>query len=172
MGTPAGKAGFLTACYILLVPILGLFLKKKCGWNIWVGIGLTVVGLYLLCMTESLSFQASDLMVLLCALLFAIHILVIDYFSPLVDGVRMSCIQFLVCGVLCGYGAFRSGNAALDRESAEWFCLDCNFICGCSVLWRRIYPADCRTERTEPYGSVHAYESGICVLGDSRMADP
>lgn len=100
MGTPAGKAGFLTACYILLVPILGLFLKKKCGWNIWVGIGLTVVGLYLLCMTESLSFQASDLMVLLCALLFAIHILVIDYFSPLVDGVRMSCIQFLVCGVL------------------------------------------------------------------------
>lgn len=100
MGTSAGKAGFLTACYILLVPILSLFLKKKCGWNIWVGMGITVVGLYLLCMTDSLRFQASDLMVLLCALLFAIHILVIDYFSPLVDGVRLSCIQFLVCGIL------------------------------------------------------------------------
>ena len=100
MGTPAGKAGFLTACYILLVPILGLFLKKKCGWNIWVGIGLTVVGLYLLCMTESLSFQASDLMVLLCALLFAIHILVIDYFSPKADGVVISCVQFFTAGVL------------------------------------------------------------------------
>ncbi len=100
MGTPAGKAGFLTACYILLVPILGLFLKKKCGWNIWVGIVIAVVGLYLLCMSGSLTFQSSDLMVLACALLFAIHILVIDHFSPLVDGVRMSCIQFWVCGIL------------------------------------------------------------------------
>lgn len=100
MGTSAGKAGFLTACYILLVPILSLFLKKKCGWNIWVGMGISVIGLYLLCMTDSLRFQASDLMVLLCALLFAVHILVIDYFSPLVDGVRLSCIQFLVCGIL------------------------------------------------------------------------
>ena len=64
MGTPAGKAGFLTACYILLVPILSLFLKKKCGWNIWLGIVIAVVGLYLLCMSSSLSFQSSDLMVL------------------------------------------------------------------------------------------------------------
>lgn len=80
-GTPAGKAGFLTACYILLVPILGLFLKKKCGWNIWLGMVITIVGLYLLCMTAgSLSFQNSDLFVLLCAFLFAIHILVIDHF--------------------------------------------------------------------------------------------
>lgn len=100
LGTSAGKAGFLTACYILLVPILGLFLKKKCGWNIWIGMLMTVVGLYMLCMTDKLSFQLSDLIVLLCALLFAVHILVIDYFSPLVDGVRMSCIQFFVCGVL------------------------------------------------------------------------
>lgn len=99
-GTSAGKAGFLTACYIILVPILGLFLKKKCGWNIWIGVGLTVVGLYLLCMNGSLKFQTSDILVLACALVFAMHILVIDHFSPLVDGVRMSCIQFLVCGLI------------------------------------------------------------------------
>lgn len=106
-GTPAGKAGFLTACYILLVPILGLFLKKKCGWNIWLGMVITIVGLYLLCMTAgSLSFQTSDLIVLLCALLFAVHILVIDHFSPLVDGVRMSCIQFLVAGVFSAFPMF------------------------------------------------------------------
>lgn len=98
-GTPAGKAGFLTACYILLVPVFGLFLKKKCGWNIWAGIVIAVAGLYLLCMTDSISFQTSDLYVLACAVLFALHILVIDHFSPLVDGVRMSCIQFLVCGI-------------------------------------------------------------------------
>lgn len=99
-GTSAGKAGFLTACYIILVPILGIFLKKKCYWNVWIGVGLTVAGLYLLCMNGDLKFQKSDLFVLLCALVFAMHILVIDHFSPLVDGVRMSCIQFLVCGVL------------------------------------------------------------------------
>lgn len=99
-GTSAGKAGFITACYIILVPILSIFLKKKCGWNIWVGVGLTVIGLYLLCMTGSLKLQLSDVLVLLCAVVFAMHILVIDHFSPLVDGVRMSCIQFLVCGIL------------------------------------------------------------------------
>lgn len=100
LGTPAGKAGFLTACYILLVPVLGLFLKKKCGVRVWVGIAITLVGLYLLCMSETLRLQSSDLLLLACALLFAVHILVIDYFSPRVDGVRMSCIQFFVCGVL------------------------------------------------------------------------
>ncbi len=100
LGTPAGKAGFLTACYILLVPVLGLFLKKKCGVRVWVGIAITLVGLYLLCMSETLRLQSSDLLLLACALLFAVHILVIDYFSPRVDGVRMSCIQFLVCGIL------------------------------------------------------------------------
>lgn len=100
LGTPAGKAGFLTACYILLVPVLGLFLRKKCGVRVWAGIAITLVGLYLLCMSETLRLQSSDLLLLACALLFAVHILVIDYFSPRVDGVRMSCIQFLVCGIL------------------------------------------------------------------------
>lgn len=100
LGTPAGKAGFLTACYILLVPVLGLFLKKKCGVKVWVGIAITLIGLYLLCMSETLRLQRSDLLLLVCALLFAVHILVVDYFSPQVDGVRMSCIQFFVCGIL------------------------------------------------------------------------
>lgn len=102
LGTPAGKAGFLTACYIILVPIVSLFLKKKCTWNVWIGVLLTVIGLYLLCMSGSFSLQFSDILLLLCALGFCFHILVIDHFSPLVDGVRMSCIQFLVSGLLSG----------------------------------------------------------------------
>lgn len=106
MGTAAGKAGFLTACYILIVPVLGLFLKKKCDWNIWLGMGITIVGLYLLCMTDSFRFQTGDLLIFLCAVLFAMHILVIDYFSPRVDGVRMSCIQFLVCGIISSIPVF------------------------------------------------------------------
>lgn len=97
-GTTAGKAGFLTACYILLVPVFGIFFKKKCGWNVWVSILVAVVGLYFLCLTDGISFQLSDGLVLLCAVCFSVHIMVVDHFSPLVDGVRMACIQFFVCG--------------------------------------------------------------------------
>lgn len=100
LGSGAGKAGFLTACYILLVPILGLFLKKKCGINVWIGVLLTLTGLYLLCMNGSLSLQLSDVLLLLCALCFAVQILLVDHFSPLVDGVRLSSIQFLTCGII------------------------------------------------------------------------
>lgn len=100
MGASAGKAGFLTACYILIVPVLGIFLKKKCSINVWLGIVIAMIGLYLLCIHGDFSIQFSDILLLLCAFLFAVHILVIDYFTPLVDGVRMSCIQFFVCGAL------------------------------------------------------------------------
>lgn len=98
-GTTAGKAGFLTACYILLVPVLGIFFGKKCRWNVWVSILVAVAGLYFLCLTDGFSLQLSDGLVLLCAVCFSVHIMVVDHFSPLVDGVRMSCIQFFVCGV-------------------------------------------------------------------------
>ena len=98
--TTVGKAGFITACYIVLVPIFGMFLGKKTGIGVWISVVLAVIGLYLLCMTDSLSFGKGDLFVLGCAVLFAGHILVIDYFTVLVDGVRMSCIQFLVSGII------------------------------------------------------------------------
>ncbi|MDD6616742.1 MAG: DMT family transporter [Lachnospiraceae bacterium] len=100
--TSVGKAGFITAMYIVLVPVLGVFLKKKIGLKVWISVALAVVGLYLLCITEGFSVGLGDLLVLLCAFVFAVHILVIDYFSPKTDGVRLSCIQFLVCGVLSG----------------------------------------------------------------------
>ena len=98
--TTVGKAGFITALYIVLVPIFGIFLKKKAGIKIWISVAIFVAGLYLLCMTEKLTISKGDCLVLLCAVVFSIHILVIDYFSPKVDGVRMSCIQFLVTGIL------------------------------------------------------------------------
>lgn len=108
LGASAGKAGFLTACYILLVPILGIFLKKKCGFNIWIGVALTLIGLYLLCFDDSMTFKTADLLLLACAFFFALHILVIDYFSPKVDGIKLSCIQFFVCGILSAIPMFTS----------------------------------------------------------------
>lgn len=98
--TTAGKAGFITALYIVLVPILGVFIGRKIRPIIWLCVALSVAGLYLLCMTGSFSLSKGDLLVLLCALAFAVHILVIDYFSPKTDGVKLSCIQFFVCGII------------------------------------------------------------------------
>lgn len=100
MYTTVGKAGFITTLYIVIVPIIGVFLGKKAGKKIWTGAGLAAVGMYLLCMSERLTLGRGDTYVFICAVLFSIHILVIDYFSPKVDGVELSCIQFLTAGVI------------------------------------------------------------------------
>lgn len=101
--TTVGKAGFITALYVVIVPIMGLFFKKKVSIVVWICVVLSVVGLYLLCMTEgSMTLAYGDFLVLICAILFSVHIMVIDYFSPKGDGVIMSCIQFFVCGLLSG----------------------------------------------------------------------
>ena len=118
--TTVGKAGFITAMYIVLVPILGIFLKRRAGIKVWISVFLAVAGLYLLCMTEKLSLGKGDALVLLCALVFAIHILVIDHFSPKVDGVKLSCIQFLVCGVLSAIPMFLFEKPELGAICSAW----------------------------------------------------
>ncbi len=99
--TSVGKAGFITAMYIVIVPILGIFLRKGSRALTWISVALAAAGLYLLCMTQSLTLNTSDILLLLCAFCFAVHIMLIDHFSPRVDGVRMACLQFLVCGIIC-----------------------------------------------------------------------
>lgn len=98
--TTVGKAGFITALYIIVVPFFSLFLGKKLSPKIGISVVLAVIGLYLLCMTGSFSLGKGDLLVCACACVFALHILVIDHYSPLVDGVKMSCIQFFTCALL------------------------------------------------------------------------
>ena len=102
--TTVGKAGFITALYIVLVPVFGIFIGKKLTGKLVSAILLSVVGLYLLCMTGSFSLQSGDIMIMLCALAFTFHILIVDYYAPKGDGVLISCIQFLVCGVICCIG--------------------------------------------------------------------
>ena len=99
--TTAGKAGFITALYIVIVPLMGVFIKKKIPRIIWLCVAIAVAGFYLLCVKEGFSVGTGDLLVLCCAFFFSIHIMVIDHFTAgKVDGVRMSCVQFLVAGVL------------------------------------------------------------------------
>ena len=102
MYTSVGKAGFITALYIILVPIIGIPLKRKASGIIWISAVIAVIGMYLLCVNEGFSISFGDVLVLICALLFSGHILAVDYFSPYVNGVKLSCIQFFTCGILSG----------------------------------------------------------------------
>lgn len=98
--TTVGNAGFITAMYILLVPLLGLFFGKKVGSRLWICIGMAIVALYLLSIKDGFHISRGDLLMLACALAFSVHILLVDHFSPKVDGVQLSCIQFFVAGLL------------------------------------------------------------------------
>lgn len=99
--TTAGKAGFITALYIVIVPLMGVFIKKKVPGITWLCVAIAVAGFYLLCVKEGFSVSTGDLLVLCCAFFFSIHIMIIDHFGgEKVDGVRMSCVQFLVAGGL------------------------------------------------------------------------
>ena len=104
--TNVGKAGFITACYTVIVPVLGLAVGRRSPRSVWLGIAVAVAGFFSLSLMDGivsgqgLGLGLSDLLLLLCAVMFSVHILVIDRFSPRADGVRLSCIQFFVCGVL------------------------------------------------------------------------
>ena len=99
-GTDAGKAGFITALYVVLVPVFGLFFKRKVSLPVWIAVVCSVVALYLLCIKGDFSLAAGDLLILVCAVCFAVHILVIDHFTAYCDGVKLSCLQFLFAGII------------------------------------------------------------------------
>ena len=99
-GTNAGKAAFITALYVILVPIYALPLGKRAPINVWLSVAVAVVGFYFLCITEELSLVTADVFVIICALVFPLHILSVDHFSPKCDGIRMSLVQFSVCTVI------------------------------------------------------------------------
>lgn len=111
--TTVGKAGFITTLYIIFVPLFGLFLGKRIAGRVWMGAGLAAAGMYMLCMTESLSLTPGDFLVFAGAVLFALHILVIDYYSPRTEGVILSFIQLFVCGAGCLTLAFLFENPSL-----------------------------------------------------------
>ncbi len=98
----SGKGAFITALYIIFAPVIGIFLGKKSSFNVWMGVALGVLGMYLLCMKGEASFGYADRMIFYCSLLFSGQIIVIDHFSEKVDGIKMSCVQFMTCSLLSG----------------------------------------------------------------------
>lgn len=98
--TTVGNAGFITSMYIIFVPVFSVFLGKKVPAKIWGCILVAVVGIYLLSVSETLEFAKGDAFVALCAVVFAIHIMVVDYFVKDLDSMELSCVQFLVSAII------------------------------------------------------------------------
>ena len=117
-GTEPGKAGFITALYILLVPVFSLFIGKKIRPVIWGCVALSVAALYLLCVKEDNSTVPADLFVLFCAVLYAVHILVIDKVAPDIDGVKLSAMQFFVAGIICIIPALLFEDSTMESIKA------------------------------------------------------
>lgn len=109
-GTDAGKAGFITALYMVLVPLFGLLLGKKCGWNIYLAALLAVLALYLLCIQKDLTVVQSDLWVFFAPFLFCAQILLIDHYAPEVDCVKLSFVQFVSAFVVSALGGLILGE--------------------------------------------------------------
>ena len=167
--TTAGKAGFITALYIVLVPLLGIFLGKKIRPVVWGGVVLAIVGLYLLCVGEDFTVNKGDMLVLLCSFAFTIHIAFVDKVSQQIDGVVISCIQLFVCG-------FISIPGMLLWEEIDWsLIMQCIIpilyagVLSCGVAYTLQIVAQKYTEPTVAsmimsLESVFALLSGMVIL--------
>ena len=118
--TAAGKAGFITAMYIVLVPILGIFLHKKPPITSWIGVVLAVIGLYLLSCVGVSQVNIGDVYLLGCALGYAVQITLVDQMGSAVDGLRLNCVQSLFCGIFSGTVMFLTEEPVLSNILACW----------------------------------------------------
>ncbi len=178
--TTAGKAGFITALYVVIVPIFGLFLKKKVRPVIWLCVAASAAGLYLLCIPAGGGFghlNKGDIIMPFCAILFAVHILIIDHFSPKVDGVKLSCIQFFVAGILsiCFIWVDPLLGFALPTIQtllASWLPILYSGVLSCGVAYTFQVIAQADTDPTIAsmilcLESVFAVLAGMVILGEA-----
>ena len=134
--TTAGKAGFITALYIVIVPLLSLFLGKRPPARSWLYIAAAAVGFWLLCIKEGFSLSSGDLLVLVCAFIFAAHIIVIDRFNAMkTDGILMSCIQFFTAGLLMLVCMFIFETPELSSVIAAKYTILYTGIMSCGVAY-------------------------------------
>lgn len=115
-----GKSGFLTTLYILMVPIIGLFLKKKVKPVLWLCIAIALCGMYFLCVTETGRITVGDALLILCAFLFAVQIMIVDHFVQTVDGVRLSLVQFAVTAVISTICMFAFESPDIEAIKSAW----------------------------------------------------
>lgn len=169
--TTAGKAGFITALYILIVPLIRILLGEKAGIRVWTGVGLALAGMYFLCIRTGFSISTGDSFVVLCAVVFSVHILVIDHYAPKVDGVCMSCIQFFVSGLVCAVPMFLYERPQLSALIGAWMPLAYAGVLSCGVAYTLQVVAQKNTDPTIAslilsMESVFSALTGWIILGE------
>lgn len=172
--TTAGKSGFITSLYCIIVPIISIFLGKRVRKIIWLCALIGIFGLYLLTMKpdEGFHIQKGDFFVLLCAFAFAIHIMIIDYFSPKTDGVKLSCIQFLVSGGIGIICMFIFETPHLASILASWFPILYAGVLSCGIAYTLQIVAQADADPSEAslilcLESVFSVITGAIMLGES-----
>ena len=170
--TSAGKAGFITALYVIFVPLCRLFAGKRPGKLLWGSVALAAVGMYLLCMDGSWALSKGDVLVLLGAFGFTAHILIIDHFSQKVDGVRMSCIQFFVAGALSLVCMFLFETPSVPAILSAWAPILYAGLLSCGVAYTLQVVAQKDTDPTVAslilcLESVFAVLFGWLLLGET-----
>ncbi len=172
-GRNAGKAGFITACYLILVPVIGSFFGKKCGMHIWIAVVVAMGGIWLLSVTGSEGLAWTDILLLLSALSFAVQILLIDSFVTDVDGVRMAALQFLVCGILSAIPMFilESGKWSAGGQAfavflapGAWVSILYAGVFSCGVAYTLQIVGQKNVQPTLA-SLLMSFESVFCVLG-------
>lgn len=133
--TSPGKSAFITALYMVIIPIVGLFCGKKLRPVIALSVVIATVGLYMICVDSSSGINKGDIITLACSFLFTAHILVIDHFSPKVDGVKLSCIQFFVCGLINITYMFIFEEPQLSPIIGCWASIGFSGIMSCGVAY-------------------------------------
>lgn len=132
--TTVGKSGFITALYIIIVPILGIFLKQKVTGRIWFCVIMATVGFYLMCMTEGLSaVNRGDILILGGSFFCAVHIYLVDFLVQKIDPIKFTCLQFLFSGIFCMIGAFILEHPTMDQIMAAIVPLLYTGICSCGL---------------------------------------
>lgn len=169
--TAAGKTGFITALYIVFVPVLGLFIGKRVPLNVWVSVLVAVVGLYFLCLTEELSISGWDILVLMCAIAFSVHILAIDHYSTRVDGIKMACMQYFVCGIISVFPMLLTETPKLGDIAPVWFQLFYAGAFSCGIAYTLQIMAQRYTEPAVAsllmsVEAVFALLAGLLLLGE------
>lgn len=172
--TDAGKAGFITALYVVLVPVLGLFLKKKIRPFVWLCVGVSAAGLFLLCVPAGESFAGigfGEILIFISAVWLAIHILVVDYFVDKTDGVRLSRMQFLVCGIISLIPMFLTETPELSNILACWLPILYTGVFSIGVAYTLQVVAQKNTDPTSAslilsLESVFSVIAGVLVLNE------
>lgn len=173
-GRSAGKAGFITACYLILVPVIGIFLGKKTGIKIWFAVVLAMTGIYFLSVNGPEGIAWPDILLLLSALFFAVQILMIDNFAAKVDPVRLAGMEFLVCGILTGIPSVLFERQKWTGGSQEALGAFANPQTWISILYAGIFSCGVAytlqivgQKKVEPTlaSLLMSFESVFCVLG-------